>query len=146
MSNELNVALIALSGVVLSVVGSGLVSWFVAKRAGSQRLADYRREWIEGLRQKLAAFAVATFDYQMEQGKRNPSGTVSEKEHQASLRQMQLYFEVLLNLNPKEAAHVELERRLAKLAGGEVNFSEDSIIPIARSVLKAEWDRLKTEV
>ncbi len=146
MGTEFHVALIAFFGVVLSAVVSWITTWFTLKRAGSQKLAEYRKEWIEELRKKIASFVTVTFDRELEKKTKKIDGPISEAERKMILDQTHIYMEILMYLNPAEVSHRNLEERLAQMSEMTTNYVENSIIPLSRAVLKTEWDRLKTEI
>ena len=149
MSQEFLIALIAFAGVLISVIASSLVTLWINSRASRQRIAEFRKEWIEELRQKLSEYISLTMEIRVEGELSNQEGStvLSQKSLDLLHKRLRLESYLLLSLNPDEIEHKKLRDKILELsAPGELGSSIPSIIDLARAVLKKEWDRLKSEI
>lgn len=151
----------------LAIVVAPLVNWLVSKRqmqtalkvAQKQVIAPMRQKWIDALRDRVAEIISTTHWYYLagaDQLNKVPD-EVDSDEHaaeQAQIVERKMIFllnQVDLMLNPKEDDHVELKaalNRLHKAAfGSPVEFPDavDEANTRCKTVLKREWERLKTE-
>jgi hypothetical protein len=158
-------AVIAACAAIASAGISALTSWSMSRRTGIQKIAEFRKEWIENLRIHFAEFHSICVGLTI--GIRQYRRQKNEQErHRLSLeikdkyeRLHYLHNYILLMLNPSEELHQEMERKLRQIfkeltdngENGDGPSPESSALnlqeysQLARKILKAEWSRLKSE-
>jgi len=147
------IALIAAITALCSVVLGPLVSlWVAQKQAGVSVLSGNRQAWINTLRDHISEFlAILAVVHAGEWSDR------TEKEYDEELKRLMLVgSKIRLMLNPKEEDHERLSGLLTeafgtvrarakdeKLNGGTGAKLAAEIVPLAQSILKREWERVK---
>ena len=153
---------------VASLLAFGTAIWSnkIAREAirhgGTQRIAEFRKEWIEELRRNVAEFLMAEAQSRVLKNKMELMGglpgtsefTLSKamQFHDAHLeaeaRAARSLETILLSLNPNEPAHKELLGSLKPVweSRDDRKISHTEIIELTRKVLKTEWDRLTDEI
>jgi len=130
MSNETLLQL----GTFAAAIGAAWLSFLSLKKGGERRIAEFRREWIEDLRQHLASILSIN------------SGLKTEPTED-DWRQTVLHTEmILLMLNATEDSHNSLSECVQRIARQE--FSPENFANLrqsAREVMKAEWEKVKSE-
>jgi len=132
-----------------------LISWFVAvqtnrtsrrmaekeRALGVQlKLAEFRQEWINGLRVDLAAYSAATFH-----SKLIPYTVEQYREIIA------LGARMVLRMNPKDPDFEKFKAALSNALSGSTEEADetkvsDTVVAIGQSILKREWERLKSDL
>ena len=132
-----------------------LISWFVAvqtnrtsrrmaekeRALGVQlKLAEFRQEWINGLRVDLAAYSAATFH-----SKLIPYTVEQYREVIA------LGARMVLRMNPKDPDFEKFKTALSNALPGSTKEADetkvsDTVVAIGQSILKREWERLKSDL
>jgi hypothetical protein len=148
------IALIAAATALCSVLLGPLVSmWVVQKQARVSVLSGNRQAWINTLRDQVSEFlAILAVAHAGEWSSR------TEKEYDEELKRLVLVgSKIKLMLNPKEEDHERLSDLLTEAfhtLGGRANTTEGKdakrgaqltgeIVPLAQSILKREWVRVK---
>lgn len=142
---------------------AALISWLNFRKSGSQRIAQFRKEWIENLRVHFAEFEstwyiIRVLNAQLKIAIDDAIGTKLREEKQAKYERIAyLRRYILLMLNPEEDLHQQMEDRMkammSKLTEAQKNENEpnqaENELPkfsvLSRKILKAEWQKLKTE-
>ena len=145
------IAIISAVTALCAVVLGPLVSlWSANRQSRVAVLSTNRQAWINALREALAEFAALAH-------------TISKVEDQSlrlskAERIFVLNAKILLMLNPKESDHQQLISILNsvasataqtmasptdKVASQKVTTESNKIVPLAQSVLKREWERVK---
>lgn len=147
---------------LLAVFFGPAISWLVTRNqirsslraANKQILAPMRQQWIENLRDLIAELTseahylyIAAADEDTEEG--------SAKNERASRRMLFLEQKVCLMLNPNEADHQDLIRKIRALVGAAETYDpkgpefgalHEAVTDLSRRVFKREWDRVKQEL
>lgn len=147
------IALIAAATALCSVLLGPLVSmWAAQKQARVAVLSGNRQAWINSLRDQIAEFlSIVAVVHAGDWSDR------TEKEYDEELKRLTLVgSKIKLMLNPKEEDHVRLADLLTEafstLGGRKAAENKNStrgaeitrdIIPLAQSILKREWVRVK---
>ena len=143
----------SIKAAIAAAIISALTSYSVAKRAASQKIAEFRVDWIEGFRKDVAALYKIQYEISSIKNKKLSARTADEKSRVRKLyyKSSELKARILLRLkqdsdNPAEA---QLERQLKRAVrsdGDEAQEQRQSIRELARSILKTEWNRARTEI
>jgi hypothetical protein len=155
MSSEpISVALIALSGVVVAAILSALIAFVTSRKALFVNAVTVERsKWIEKLRNNIATYSAATHGL-FYKAKTEDWEKGASPEYFVQLREIQdLKLQLKLQLNPKgeiDANIILLVDRLYNLArkwtvGLDLEVTEHLLIQHAQWLLKAEWEKVKTE-
>ena len=145
------VALFASITALVSVLLGPLVSiWVAQKQARVSVLSGNRQAWINSLRDQIAEFiSVLAVMHSANWTSR------TDKDYDDEFKRILLLsFKVQLMLNPEEEDHKKLSDLLiaaqTTLSSAEGNNSTEGakitcdIVPLAQSILKREWVRVKT--
>lgn len=145
------VALFASITALVSVLLGPLVSiWVAQKQARVSVLSGNRQAWINSLRDQIAEFiSVLAVMHSANWTSR------TDKDYDDEFKRILLLsFKVQLMLNPEEEDHKKLSDLLvaaqSTLSNAEGNNSTEGakitcdIVPLAQSILKREWVRVKT--
>jgi hypothetical protein len=142
------------------VVGMGtafvaLVSLQSIRRNADQRVAEFRKEWIENLRIHLAEIiSLSASRQQLAQDREHMPAFYTTPPLFKSDEYLQKKWErffyltsyVQLMLNSSEKAHKELERTMFELMkSGPTGERLNQFVTQSRFVLKTEWDRVKNQ-
>jgi hypothetical protein len=158
-------AIIAACAALASAGVSALTSWSMSRRSGVQKIAEFRKEWIENLRVNFAEFhsTCSLLTLVIKQYKAAKDFAAQERlgeEMKARYERLNyLHNYIVLMLNPSEELHQQMENRLKVMFTSlfpTVEHPEDatavpsplelrSFTDLARKILKAEWNRLKSE-
>ena len=129
------------------------------------KISEFRQDWIDSLREDLTNFlsasrtctrAIQETRFSWGEGKKNPlpidEATTAKLRHQAA----ECSYRIKLRLNQKKKPHIELESLMTESstlvsqyfrgASTDVNAVLDGVertATQARTVLKAEWERVK---
>jgi hypothetical protein len=146
------------SATLIAALGAVYFSHRSLQLQRRQKLADYRRDWIEDLRSHLADFSAAAYRRRIvwEQYKSHKKAGKAAELPGLVVQYIE-YTEVLtrhdahirLSLNEDEAEHKELLDQLKlhkEKKYDEIEQSPAKFSSIARRVLKTEWERLKNEL
>jgi hypothetical protein len=140
-SEQLN-AMAALAAVVISP----LISIYVVKKEiNSKVLSENRQAWINQLRERVATFLTLCKRETPHTGDiATDNGARADRTKQIS----QLANEIALFVNPMEADHSDLVRRIRSMEERCANWpapaAEDAeIVDVAQKILKREWERVK---
>jgi hypothetical protein len=154
------IALVASFTAFATSVWSNKIARDALKATGAQRLAEFRKEWVENLRLHIAEFHSLAFNRLVlsttndDLGETAPSHRKVEsinrnqKEISASLmRTSYLKSYIDLMLNPNEDEHKTLSSLLKEVAVSRPSQENlRNLVVQSRLVLKSEWDRLKREI
>lgn len=148
MESEVITGLIALFGVFVSVAVSYIVARGTSRYNYNQLFAktvsESRNDWLNELRKFVSKYLAIAEEI-------NYSPNVT-KDQGITLKEAKNM--VLLKLNPKEVAHVALERAINELpikgtpswsCVEAFNEGKDQIIFLTRMIIKQEWERVKDE-
>jgi hypothetical protein len=133
-------------------LGTALVAfmtWRSASSSSYQKLADFRREWIEDLRQQVAAYISEITVLEGMKENRIAYSDVRKIRHQMTLIQ--------LSLNPAEDSHKSLLEKMRELYDSSIRPIDEAyhsnmhrktqeLVDASRSVFKTEWDKLRREM
>ncbi len=147
------IALVAAVTALCSVLLGPLVSlWVAQKQASVSVLSANRQAWINTLRDQIAEFlSILAVIHAGEWGQR------TEKEYDEELKRLILLVsKIKLMLNPKEEDHKRLSSLLSQAAQTVRARAKDEklksaegvqvgaeVLPLAQSILKREWERVK---
>lgn len=154
------VPLISLAIAALAVFVGPFISLRVGKRQSltllavthKQVIAPMRQKWIDALRDRVTeVIGLAAWFYRVEVGA-DPAPGSAERQAQTQ-KLVFLIAQIELMLNPGEADHQELVRRLERMRATAVESHRTSEFPPAvaelkeycQRILKAEWVRVKRE-
>ena len=137
---------------------AALVSWLGYKKSGSQKIAQFRKEWIENLRSHLAEynslrFQIITKRREFEKATKAGRGD-RQRELRASIdaslqRLSYVLAYIRLMLNKGEPLHDELLDLINQHTEKKYDLSREdrrSFSDKCRAVLKAEWEKAKSEM
>ena len=137
MSNEVIVALIAVSGVIITA-GITLVGYIFTKRHNekvifNQTVSERRNIWLNEMREYISEM-LAQADISQNKDNNMPVEYYKAKN------------QVLLRLNLIEPLHKMLSQQIESLDNCE-NYqnTRDKIIEILQAILKEEWEKVKSE-
>lgn len=148
------IALVSVITALCSVLLGPLVSmWVVQKQSRVSVLSGNRQAWINSLRDQISEFiAIIAVAHSGDWSSR------TEKEYDDERKQLVLvYSKIELMLNPQEEDHAQLSTLMREatctLAGRARSANEGDgergakiaakIVPLAQSILKREWQRVK---
>jgi hypothetical protein len=158
-------AVIAACAAIATAVISALTSWSASRRSGIQKIAEFRKEWIENLRIHFAeyystciAISLVIKQYVGAKDATNKD-TIGEQMKVKYERLNYLHNYIVLMLNPAEELHQLMEDRLKVMfmslfetvehpennAANAEPLDVKSFSDLARKILKAEWNHLKSE-
>ncbi len=130
-----------LASTALTVAVSAAVAYFVSRRGGSQKIAELRQKWIDGLRDDLAILISHV---------RHTPGSLSTSDAE---KLTMAHARILLRLNPNEESHMNLgsslELYLSALMAQDMarlKSATHELFARAQIVLKAEWNVVKREL
>jgi hypothetical protein len=121
-----------------------------------QKLAEFRKEWVENLRNKLADFRAAN------SRKQNAQRNIDNFKKEKNLEQLNFWSSKFLDyheevarahsyiklcLNIEEEDHRALVEKIERMSEGETNDDPTTGFHLlAAKVLKAEWKKVKNEL
>jgi hypothetical protein len=153
-SESTTVAVIALSGVIVSAILSALIAFVTSRKALYVNAVTVERsKWIEKLRNNIATYTAAAHGL-FYKAKFEDWEKGATSEYFAKLRELQdLKSQLKLQLNPRgeiDANIIKLVDRLYHFARKwtvalELEMTEHLLIEHAQWLLKAEWEKVKTE-
>jgi len=156
-------AVIAACAAIASAVISALTSYAASRRSGVQKIAEFRKEWIENLRTHFAEFhstcaEISVVVKQYDNARDNNAKDRIGEEMKAKMGRLSyLHNYIVLMLNPAEQLHQQMEEKLRAMRLSLLKTTEHPQIvdqqpldlkafsELARKILKAEWNRLKSE-
>jgi hypothetical protein len=154
ISEPTTVAVIALSGVIMSAILSALIAFVTSRKALYVNAVTVERsKWIEKLRNNIATYSAAAHGL-FYKAKTEDWEKGASPEYFAKLRELQdLKSQLILQLNPRgeiDVNIIKLVDRLYHLArkwtvSFELELAEHLLIEHAQWLLKAEWEKVKTE-
>jgi hypothetical protein len=112
----------------------------------SVMISNHRQEWINGLREDLAAFFAGIDLIQFSAATLSQDETASKPEEQKARNEALLaYRKILMRLNINETLHQQLEKSLESLLQGKTANQHEltATVTLARTVLKREWEVTK---
>lgn len=121
--------------------------YLLLKSSHSQKISDYRRDWIENLRNELAEFLRSHSLLSTKYGKNflmsviREVGSGKDNSELSSIVKNMNYISLMLNLN--EDDHKKLDTMIKSVMTSESEYTIGQISEQARLILKKEWDRLK---
>lgn len=136
---------------------AALLSWLNFRKSGSQKLAQFRKEWIENLRIHLAEynslrFRIHTTTQAIEHAKKTNkqrTAALTEKRDEALKRMGYVIAYIRLMMNEGEPLHDQLNEMISDHLEKSFNIPEASrkkFITLCRKVLKTEWEKAKSEM
>lgn len=136
MSNEVIVALIAASGVIITA-GITLVGYIFTKRHNkkvifNQTVSERRNIWLNEMREYISEMLA--------------QADISQNKNNIPMEYYKAKNQVLLRLNLIEPLHKMLSQQIESLDNCE-NYqnTRDKIIEILQAILKEEWEKVKSE-
>ena len=136
MSNEVIVALIAASGVIITA-GITLVGYIFTKRHNkkviyNQTVSERRNIWLNEMREYISGMLA--------------QADISQNKDNMPMEYYKAKNQVLLRLNLIEPLHKMLSQQIESLDNCE-NYqnTRDKIIEILQAILKEEWEKVKSE-
>ena len=136
MSNEVIVALIAASGVIITA-GITLVGYIFTKRHNekvifNQTVSERRNIWLNEMREYISGMPA--------------QADISQNKDNMPMEYYKAKNQVLLRLNLIEPLHKMLSQKIESLDNCE-NYqnTRDKIIEILQAILKEEWEKVKSE-
>jgi hypothetical protein len=157
----------------LATAAIALITLFIAvsnrKALRNQKIAEFRKEWIENLRGHFAEFVTLQKRARLARAFRDRARKAEqqEKAEEFNSQYVELVEKLAYNrsylslmLNPKETQHQVMERKIQEMMDAALKpkkhdnleletTQKKTDLPkfrtIARSILKAEWDRVKRE-
>jgi hypothetical protein len=149
------------SATLIAALSAAYFSHRALAQQSKQRLAEFRKEWIENLRIQLAGFRASSYrrrtaktnrEFYKKSKNNDLTRMWNEKYMEFTEETARSYHYVLLCLNEGEAEHAALMARM-KLHLEEKQEELDALtgtnapefLTLARAVLKKEWERLKSE-
>lgn len=136
MSNEVIVALIAASGVIITA-GITLVGYIFTKRHNekvifNQTVSERRNIWLNEMREYISGMLA--------------QADISQNKDNMPMEYYKAKNQVLLRLNLIEPLHKMLSQKIESLDNCE-NYqnTRDKIIEILQAILKEEWEKVKSE-
>lgn len=136
MSNEVIVALIAASGVIITA-GITLVGYIFTKRHNekvifNQTVSERRNIWLNEMRKYISEMLA--------------QADISQNKDNMPMKYYKAKNQVLLRLNLIEPLHKMLSQQIESLDNCE-NYqnTRDKIIEILQAILKEEWEKVKSE-
>lgn len=136
MSNEVIVALIAASGVIITA-GITLVGYIFTKRHNekvifNQTVSERRNIWLNEMREYISEMLA--------------QADISQNKDNMPMKYYKAKNQVLLRLNLIEPLHKMLSQQIESLDNCE-NYqnTRDKIIEILQAILKEEWEKVKSE-
>jgi hypothetical protein len=153
-SESISAPVIALSGVVIAAIISALIAFVTSRKALYVNAVTVERsKWIEKLRNNIATYSAAAHGL-FYKAKTEDWEKGASPEYFAQLRELQdLKSQLKLQLNPRgeiDASIIALVDRFYNLSrkwtvGFELEVTEHLLIEHAQWLLKAEWEKVKTE-
>jgi hypothetical protein len=115
-----------------------------------QKIAEFRRAWIEELRGKIVRFSRIYALLHLECSEvvdldGNPARVWKEmnREQMESLNELtELRYYIDLMLNPKEEPHQRLMTMMDSFLSGSADVNIRQFHDLARQIMKSEWDRV----
>ncbi len=143
----------------IAAFGTAIWSNVIAHRAlrtsGEQKLAEFRKEWIENLRTHFAEFVAATYSRAAAQrridvfAKKNVQLAREWREkYMQFTEEMQRHRSYIrLCLNLKEKAHETLIEMMEKYTKEKLDLAsrDPELHELAQAAIKKEWDELKSK-
>ena len=136
MSNEVIVALIAASGVIITA-GITLVGYIFTKRHNekvifNQTVSKRRNIWLNEMRKYISEMLA--------------QADISQNKDNMPMEYYKAKNQVLLRLNLIEPLHKMLSQQIESLDNCE-NYqnTRDKIVEILQAILKEEWEKVKSE-
>ena len=140
----------AVSALCAIVLGPLVALWAARRQSRAAVLSANRQAWINSLRDAVAEFISLVAYLSLDQEKSTLMARVE--------RMMFIEAKVRLMLNPRESDHQQLiaaMHRLRQAAGDTINSTDPAhqaalatatatIVPTVQTILKREWERVKT--
>ena len=150
MSSETISALIALAGVVFSVIVSFIVSMattrFNYKQLFAETVSKNRMEWINVWRENISTFLACAEILHRSQ---STTAFTQESINQYLQDMYKAQLMITSRLNMEEKLHKEIAATINGFSytANNAQFTEnkEEILDLARQILKIEWDRVKLE-
>jgi hypothetical protein len=150
-------AVIAAFAGLVAVATSFYSTFHQQNRVGKLRLAEFRRDWIESLREKLASYLALSLQLDICQKKlkgQDPKELLLiDQIEEMQIKLMSEFYYIKLCLNKTETAHRELLEILElmlteKLEIVQFKLKERglNLADMADDILKTEWKKLKLEM
>ncbi|MEE1656605.1 hypothetical protein VB618_10375 [Microvirga sp. CF3062] len=142
---------VGLATAILAIV-TLVVSLKNIKSNHSYKIADFRRHWIEELRVKVARFSVLYNELEMKvsgtfdrDGIKQKYWKVGNPEDEEKRKEMtEIVYHITLMLNPREKMHKDLVDMMNNYLALDVDANLREFHDLARQIMKAEWDRVKS--
>lgn len=152
MEPEVIAAIIALSGVVLSVGISLIISLWTRRYNYNQLFAETvsesRNKWLNEMRDFISTM-LAEVKNPCPSGKDKDICKKAECQLQGTDTRTNEYWkarnEIMLRLNLNEPLHLMLKNEILQLDNGKDNKTIENIISISQLLLKEEWEKVKKE-
>ncbi len=133
MDSEVIAAIIALSGAILSVGISLIISLWTRRYNYNQLFAETvsesRNKWLNEMRDFISTILAE----------------VKQSNNEQSNEYWKARNEIMLRLNLNEPLHLMLKNEILQLDNGKDDKTIEKIILISQSLLKEEWEKVKKE-
>lgn len=153
-------AFISAAAAIATGIVSALVSLSLSKRNRSQRIAEFRQQWIENLRTHVSEFVGVVHRVRNVSLSDEPAASKTKlfEQYNADLMRIESY--ISLQLNHDEAPSKRLVNVVAQSRGGAAFVSVtpqvaafqriddhlNEVDAVTRIVLKWEWNRVRDEI
>ena len=145
---------------LVAALAAAVTGIWAVRRAGFQKLAEFRKEWIENLRLHLAEYLAMTYAVRaldqitdIDLQKNDPElAKLKINEYQTSLnRLVQLQSYITMMLNEDEDSHRSIIESMQLFtnsirSGNSPEFNYAEFEHNSRIALKSEWKRVKDEI
>ena len=152
MDSEVIAAIIALSGAILSIVISLIISLWTRRYNYNQLFAETvsesRNKWLNEMRAFISTM-LAEVKNHCSLGKGKEICKNADCQFKSANTRTNEYWkarnEIMLRLNLNEPLHLMLKNEILQLDNGKDDKTIEKIILISQSLLKEEWEKVKKE-
>ena len=155
-SIDINQILVAIGAVIASVV-AGLFSHLALVVSKEQKISEFRKVWIDSLRNEISEYLAAANFYIQAYDKKNAHDTSTIKQLEESfLKTSKSYTMIVLRINQDEkdkkikeqTKHLllllnDMQRYIKNLDNDSASDNIPRIRQAAQPILKHEWERVK---
>jgi hypothetical protein len=148
-------------GTAMIAVVTLYVSYKGFRQTKSQKLAEFRKDWIENLRSHFSEFGSLVFharalkritDMHTENKEKDIENKADEDYKETFVRLKYVHEYIRLMLNPSEDLHRQMDNLMQDLIDDTLENEPETprenwpdFSDLARQILKTEWNRVKTE-
>lgn len=152
MDSEVIAAIIALSGAILSIGISLIISLWTRRYNYNQLFAETvsksRNKWLNEMRGFISTM-LAEVKNSCSLGKGKEICKNADYQFKSADTRTKEYWkarnEIMLRLNLNEPLHLMLKNEILQLDNGKDNKTIENIISISQLLLKEEWEKVKKE-